>query len=80
MATIMNRDVIEKAATVYGATINQFIVQSALDRAIEILVSEELLRLSELDAHLFLNALDKPPLPNEKLIEAMNKHARLVKC
>lgn len=74
------RAVIEKAAAVYGATINQFIVQSALDRASEILEREELLRLSERDAQLFLNALDKPPLPNENLIEAMNQHARLVKC
>jgi uncharacterized protein (DUF1778 family) len=75
-----NRAVIEKAAAVYGATINQFIVQSALDRASEILEREELLRLSEQDAQFFLNALDKPPLPNEKLIEAINKHTRLVKC
>lgn len=76
----LNRVVIEKAAAVYGATINQFIVQSALDRASEILEREELLRLSERDAQFFLNALDKPPIPNKKLIEAMNQHSRLVKC
>lgn len=75
-----NRVIIEKAAAVYGATINQFIVQTALDRANEILEREELLRLSEQDAQLFLDALDKPPLPNNKLIEAMNQHGRLVKC
>jgi uncharacterized protein (DUF1778 family) len=76
----VNRVVIEKAAAVYGATINQFIVQSALDRASEILEREELLRLSERDAQLFLQALDKPPLPNQKLINALDQHTRLVTC
>lgn len=75
-----NRLIIEKAAAVYGATLNQFIVQTALDRASEIMEREEMLRLSGQDAQLFLDALDKPPLPNNNLIEAMKQHARLVKC
>lgn len=75
-----NRLIIEKAAAVYGATLNQFIVQTALDRASEIMEREEMLRLSGQDAQLFLDALDKPPLPDKNLIEAMKQHARLVKC
>jgi uncharacterized protein (DUF1778 family) len=75
-----NRVVIEKAAAIYGATINQFIVQSALDRASEIMSREELLQLSDHDAQIFLDAVDKPPLPNKELIEAINQHNRLIKC
>lgn len=75
-----NRVIIEKAAAVYGATVNQFIVQTALDRATQILEREELLRLSEKDAEVFLEAIDNPPLPNNKLTEAMQKHGRLVRC
>ncbi len=75
-----NRVIIEKAAAVYGATVNQFIVQTALDRATQILEREELLRLSEKDAQVFLEAINNPPLPNNKLIEAMRKHGQLVKC
>lgn len=75
-----NRLIIEKAAAVYGATLNQFIVQTALDRASEIMEREEMLRLSGQDAQLFLDALDKPPLPDKNLIEAMKQHAKLVKC
>lgn len=75
-----NRVVIEKAAAIYGATINQFIVQSALDRASEIMSREELLQLSDRDAQIFLDAVDKPPLPNKELIEAINQHNRLIKC
>ncbi|MBI2354769.1 MAG: DUF1778 domain-containing protein [Deltaproteobacteria bacterium] len=75
-----NRLIIERAAAVYGATLNQFIVQTALDRAGEILEREEALRLSERDSQTFLAALENPPEPSEKLIEAMKAHNRLVKC
>ena len=75
-----SRAIIEKAAAVYGATVNQFIVQTALDRATQILEREELLLLSEKDAQVFLEAIDNPPLPNDKLIDAMREHGRLVTC
>jgi len=75
-----NRVIIEKAAAVYGATVNQFIVQTVLDRATEILQREEVLKLTEKDARLFLDALDNPPAPNENLIKAMHQHDRLVVC
>lgn len=75
-----NRLIIERAAAVYGATLNQFIVQSALDRASEILEREETLRLSERDALTFLNALENPPQPSQQLIDALQAHDQLVKC
>lgn len=74
------RLVIERAAAVYGATLNQFIVQTALDRAGEILEREETLHLSERDSRTFLAALENPPEPSAKLIEAMKVHSQLVKC
>jgi uncharacterized protein (DUF1778 family) len=75
-----NRLIIERAAAVYGATLNQFIVQTALDRAGEILEREEVLRLSERDSQSFLAALENPPEPSANLIQAMEAHSRLVKC
>lgn len=75
-----NRTIIEKAAAVYGATINQFMIQAALDKANQILAQEEQLRLSERDARLFLDALDNPPAPADALVEALRKHAQLVAC
>ncbi len=74
-----NRLLIERAAAVYGATLNQFIVQSSLDRAGEILEREETLRLSERDARTFLHALENPPTPSEKLIAALQTHTQVVK-
>jgi uncharacterized protein (DUF1778 family) len=75
-----NRTIIERAAAVYGATINQFMIQAALDRANQILAEEEQLRLSERDSRLFLDALENPPAPADTLVEAFRKHAQLVTC
>jgi len=74
------RIVIERAAAVYGATLNQFIVQTALDRAGEILEREEALRLSAKDSKTFLKALEAPAPPSRTLIEALKAHDRLVRC
>ena len=72
------RSIIERAAAIYGATINQFIVQAAVERANEVLQSAEAIKLSARDAKTFLNALAKPAQPNEILLEAVCAHARLV--
>jgi uncharacterized protein (DUF1778 family) len=75
-----NRLIIERAAAVYGATLNQFIVQSALDRAGKILEREETLQLTERDSRAFLNDLENPPRPSDKLIAALKAHDQLVTC
>lgn len=74
------RAIIERAAAVYGATLNQFIIQTALDRAGEILEREEVLCLSERDSRAFLSALETPPVPSCTLLEALKKHDKLVRC
>ena len=72
------RTIIERAAAIYGATINQFIVQAAVERANEVLHSMEMVKLSSQDAQVFIEALTKPPAPNKKLQEAVRAHKRLV--
>jgi uncharacterized protein (DUF1778 family) len=69
------RSIIERAAALYGATINQFIVQAAVERANEVLKNVETLRLSSRDAQLFMDALAKPPQPNNELMDAIRKAA-----
>ena len=72
------RSIIERAAAIYGASINQFIVQAAVERANEVLQSMETVKLSARDAQVFMDALANPPQPNEKLLEAVQAHGRLV--
>ena len=72
------RTIIERAAAIYGTTINQFIVLAAVERANEVLHSMEMVKLSSQDAQVFIEALTKPPAPNKKLQEAVSAHKRLV--
>ena len=72
------RSIIERAAAIYGASINQFIVQAAVERANEVLKNMETVKLSSRDAQVFMDALANPPEPNEKLLEAMRAHKRLI--
>lgn len=72
------RSIIERAAAIYGASINQFIVQAAVERANEVLQSMETVKLSSRDAQVFMDALANPPEPNKKLLEAMCAHKRLI--
>jgi uncharacterized protein (DUF1778 family) len=72
------RSIIERAAAIYGASINQFIVQAAVERANEVLKNMETLKLSSRDAEIFMNALANPPKPDEKLLDAVRSHDRLV--
>ena len=57
-----------------GATVNQFIVQSALREAERIIEQERVIRLSGQDAASFLKALDKPLPPNRKLAAALKDY------
>ncbi len=72
------RLIIERAAAIYGSTINQFIIQAAVERANDVLQSMEIIKLSARDAKIFLDALANPPQPDEKLLDAVRAHDRLV--
>lgn len=69
------RDRLEEAADRTGATINQFVVQAALEKAEQILERDRVTRLSARDAEWLLSRLDQPPqLPNTKLQSALNTY------
>jgi len=72
------RSIIERAAALYGSTINQFIVQAAVDRANEVIKGMEVIKLSARDSKIFLDALTNPPQPNEELLDAVRAHRRTV--
>ena len=66
---------LETAASIVGATVNQFIVQTALREAERIIEQERVIRLSARDSTAFLRALDKPLPPNKKLKAALQDYA-----
>ncbi|MFA5923177.1 MAG: DUF1778 domain-containing protein [Methylococcaceae bacterium] len=68
------QETLEMAASIVGATVNQFIVQTALREAERIIEQERVIRLSTRDAEAFLSALDSPPLPNDKLLATLQDY------
>ncbi len=61
------RATLEQAAELLGATVNQFVVQTAYQEAQRILERESVIRLSQQDARKILSLLDAPPKPNKAL-------------
>ena len=66
---------LETAASMVGATVNQFVVQTALREAERIIEQERIIRLTERDAEAFLQALDAPAPLNETLTTALQDYA-----
>jgi len=69
------QETLETAASLVGSTVNQFVVQAALREAERIIEQERVIRLSADDARYFLEAVDNPLPPNEKLISALQDYA-----
>ena len=62
------------AANIMGATLNQFLIQAALEKAENIIERDKIIYLSKEDIQIFFNALDNPPPPNKKLIHAFESY------
>ena len=59
------------AAELTGATLNQFLVQSALEKAEDIIEKDKLIQLSHKDSICFFDSLENPSMPNAKLTSAV---------
>jgi len=74
------RDTLEQAAELLGATVNQFVVQTAYVEAQRVIERESVIRLSQKDAHKLLALLDNPPKPNQRLKGAVKKYQGTVRA
>jgi uncharacterized protein (DUF1778 family) len=70
------QDTLEQAAELQGATLNQFIVQAALNEARRIIERDRVVHLSSTDAAFLLDLLEKPPVPNSKLRKAFQAYKK----
>ena len=66
-------DMLCRAAELTGATVNQFLVQSALKEAQAVIEREEVIRLSARDWKRLLDLMENPPKPNAKLKAASHQ-------
>jgi len=65
------RDTLEQAAELLGATVNQFVVQTAYVEAQRVIERESVIRLSQEDARKVLALIDHPPKPSKRLKAAV---------
>jgi uncharacterized protein (DUF1778 family) len=71
------QETLETAASLVGATVNQFVVQAALREAERVIEQERVIRLDADDARDFLAALDNPLPPNDRLVSALGNYAKI---
>ena len=65
-----------RAAELTGATVNQFLVHSALKEAQAVIEREQLIRLTRRDWKWLLALLDHPPQPTPKLRAAIRRYRK----
>ncbi|OGS76536.1 MAG: hypothetical protein A2Z94_01240 [Gallionellales bacterium GWA2_55_18] len=65
-----------RAAELTGATVNQFLVQSALKEAQAVIERADVIRLSPRDWNWLLELIENPPKPNAKLKAAMKRYQK----
>ena len=65
------RETLEQAAELVGSTVNQFMVQSAYEKAQQIIERETVIRLSQEAARKVFELMENPPKANERLLAAM---------
>ena len=71
-------DRVVEAAQAVGATLNQFLVQSALEKANEILEQERVIKLSANAAKAVFDLMENPPAPSERLQAAMQRREEIL--
>ncbi len=74
------RVTLEQAAELLGATVNQFVVQTAFQEAQRVIERESVIRLSQKDARKVLSLLDHPPKPNQRLKDAVKEFQSTVRA
>jgi uncharacterized protein (DUF1778 family) len=65
---------LQEAADLTGATLNQFVVQAALERAEQLIERETIISLTRKDAAMLFTMLEKPLSPNNVLAKASERY------
>jgi|SRR5271165_3621815 len=67
---------IERAATLRGTTVTEFLVASAQEAAANTIKDFEVLHLQDEAREVFVNAVLNPPAPNNAAIEAAERYKK----
>jgi uncharacterized protein (DUF1778 family) len=67
---------LQMAADLVGSTLNQFVMQAALEKAEKIIESESTIILSRRESLRLLELIENPPPRNEKFLQAQARYLR----
>ncbi len=67
-------ETLTEASEIVGATLNQFLVQVALEKAHAIIDHETKIRLNKQSATHLFDLIENPPKVNPKLVKAMKQY------
>lgn len=68
---------LQMAADLVGATLNQFVMQAALEKAEKVIESESTIVLSRRESLRLLELIENPPPRNEKFLQAQARYQRM---
>ncbi len=68
---------LQTAADLVGATLNQFVVQAALEKAGKIIESESTIVLTRRESLRLLELIESPPPRNEMFLQAQTRYQRM---
>lgn len=68
------QETLQVAADLVGATINQFVVQAALEKAERVIESESSIVMTRRESLRLLEMIENPPLHNEKFLQAQARY------
>ena len=68
---------LQAAADLVGATLNQFVVQAALEKAEKVIESESTIVLARRESLRLLEMIENPPPRNKKFLQAQARYQRL---
>jgi uncharacterized protein (DUF1778 family) len=71
------QDKLQMAADLVGATVNQFVVQAALEKAEKIIESESTIVLTRRESLRLLELIENPPPRNEKFLQTMVRYQEM---
>lgn len=72
------KQALERAASLEGKSVSNFILSSALAQAERTIQEHEMLALNKLESEAFLEALDRPVCFNETLLAAIEQYSTRV--
>jgi uncharacterized protein (DUF1778 family) len=72
------QDTLQAAADLVGATLNQFVVQAALEKAERVIESETTLLLTRREALRVFELTQAPPVRNEQFLRAQARHRTVI--